>query len=166
MTRDEAIKLMCEKVDGAMSRFRDFPLILTREEFASDLRLNPVKFERAKYINATLVINTRDRDDEEEGAEYRIGIGAEVRYGEVSEAELNESILDFERRVEEAVAAISSAECAEEAVAELDRVAQEEYEALAKEIDEKAKKMRPLYIIGALAFIVGLIILFILATRA
>ena len=51
-------------------------------------------------------------------------------------------------------------------IRELDRAAELEYEALAREIEEKAKKMRPLYIIGALLFIVGLVILFIIATRA
>ena len=165
MKRDEVMEMMREKVDAAIARFASYGISATREEFASDLRLNPVKFEKANYINATLVVRTPETE-EEDGAEYRIGVGAEIKYGEAVEAEFTESVADFDRRVEEALEALASSEDPASVIRELDRAAELEYEALAREIEEKAKKMRPLYIIGALLFIVGLVILFIVATRA
>ena len=165
MKRDAVMESMREMVDAAISRFASYGISATRKEFASDLRLNPVKFERAKYINATLVLRVPETEDED-GAEYRIGVGAEIKHGEVVEADFAESVSDFERRVEEALEALSKSENPRDVIRELDRAAELEYEALAEEIEEKAKKMRPLYIIGALLFIVGMVILFIVATGA
>lgn len=165
MKRVDVMELMRERVDAAIARFTSYGISATREEFASDLRLNPVKFENAKYINATLVLRTPETEDED-GTEYRIGIGAEIKYGEVSEAEFEESVADFDRRVDEALEALAKSDDAASVIRELDRVAALEYEELVREIEEKAKKLRPLYIIGALLFIVGLVILFIVATRA
>ena len=156
---------MKEVVREATEAFSPYPLFIKVEEYYSDLRLNPVKFEKAKYINVTLVINTRDEDDDEAGFEYRIGIGAEIKYGDVVEYDLEESIKDFQTRCEECVTALAEGGDVDSVIGALSRAADEEYERLAKEIEEKAKKMRPLYIIGALLFIVGVCIMFFLATR-
>ena len=166
MKAQDALAKMKNKVESVIERFSPYPLFIGIDEFYSDLRLTPVKFEKANYINVTLVIATRDPDDDEAGAEYRIGIGAEVKHGKVDEAELEASFCDFLARVDECINELESSDTADEAIATLDKRAEEEYERLSQEIEERAKKMRPLYVLGMLLIVIGAFILFFFAARS
>ena len=146
----EATAAMHEIVDRYVEDFEKLGLIVSKEEFYSNAMLAPTSPESARFINVTLVLRTRESDDEEAGAEHRIGIGVNVKRKNVTDEELSMAEAEFCRRVKEALDALLAADDVEAAVVELDRAATEEYERIANEY----KKSLPKKIIALIAIIV------------
>jgi hypothetical protein len=96
MTCYEATERLREIAGEAAKKFESLPFHVHTEEFFSDARLGATTEEKAKYISVVVVISTNEPDDEESGAEHRIGIGIEVKSKRVSESEIETAKEDFD----------------------------------------------------------------------
>ncbi len=160
MKINEAMEKMRAIVEDAMTGFAGLGLILDTECFYSTATLAPTEPEKAKYLNITLIIKATPDDEESETAEHRVGIGVEVKWGSVGEKQLEEAESDFRERLGVALCALRESEDKEATVAELDRAATEEYEALVAKIQKTAPKI----MLGIVLVSVVAIILIVMAT--
>lgn len=154
----EAVARMHTAVDGVEALFEGYGLSISREEFYSDEQLLDTSPERAKFVNVTLILSVSRSDGSGERAEHRIGIGAEAKRGEVSEAAFSEAEAEFSKRVKEALDMLREDDDTLAAIAELDRRAAEEYEKIAKEY-ERALPKRIAAIVICLVVAVALIVI-------
>ncbi len=152
----EAVERMHEALDGVEALFLGFGLSVLREEFYSDRLLRDTSPERAKFVNVTLVLKAVGAEGE--SAEHRIGIGAEVKRGEVSETDFSEAAAEFSRRVKEALDMLRENEDTRAVIAELDRCALLEYEKLVKSYERAAPKMIAAIIICAVVAVALIVI--------
>ncbi len=164
MDVSQAFTRLNEIVEGVIPSFGNYSLFLHVENFCNNASLNPTTLEKAKYLVATLVISTRDADDDEPGIEHRIGISVEVKKHSVDEDDMETARSEFEERVEELLAALSETADTESVIKRFDEKAEAEYLEFVRELEESKKKTLPLRIIGYALFIVGAVILFAVAT--
>ena len=143
----EAVERMYAELDSVEALFSGLGLTISREEFYSDSMLRETSPERAKFVDVTLVLSVTGADGVR--AEHRIGIGAEIKHGEVSEAEYSEAEAELSRRVKEALDMLRESEDTPSVIAELDRRATEEYEKIVKNYAKAAPKMIAAIIITA-----------------
>ena len=92
-----------------------------------------------------------------------MSLGADIRTKSVNEEQLGKDIESYNKMVDDAVEVLAGYENKQEGLAHLTAKASEEYEKLLAKIEEEQKKSRRIAMIGNIAFIVGIALLFIVA---
>ena len=117
--------------------------------------------KKAKFATVSVVIST---DDTEEGDEYCLSVGAEIRFGKIDDGQLEKDLAEFGRMVDETVDRLRSYATKSEGISVLAAEANAEYEKLVEKLREDQKKQSVISAIGMALFIVGIVVLFIVAT--
>lgn len=117
--------------------------------------------KKAKFITVSVVISSADTP---KGDEYCLSLGAEVRGGKVDDAQLEKDVTEYGRMVDDSIDRLAAYESRAEGVSALAAEASKEYEALVAKLREDEKKQRMLSAIGLTLAILGVIILFVVAT--
>jgi len=163
MTREEAIERLTEAAKEDIPRFLGLGLDMRVEvKYNSALFREVSNLKRAKYINILLIFSKEGLTEEEE---YRLGMIAEVKLGQISEEDIEKEIEGFRTATDEAYAALSSADNKAERVKELTKEAEEEFNKYLEEFNQARSKGNTLQSVAAVLIVVGLLIIFLLATR-
>ena len=161
MTVKEAIEKMQATVEDSQSKLADFGFNTSVETEYMNATLASVDDEKkAKFVTVSLVIGS---EDTKEGDEYCMSLGADIRTKNVNEEQLGKDIESYQKMVDDATEILSGYEDKNEGLAYLTAKASEEYEKLLKKIEEEQKKSRKIAMIGNIAFIIGIALLFIVA---
>ena len=155
----EAYNIIKEEVEGSFSLFDGLGLYLSTENEACERKLKPaLSIDRASTISSTLTIGA---DGMSEDDYYCIYLGINVRRGEVNDEELSKALAAFRATAEKTAEAIKEQESPAVALAELGRIADEEF----KKIVEKTKKRSSVTGIGMALFWIGILIIFLVASQ-
>lgn len=162
MLPNAAIERMTEVAEESAERLRALGYLVTVEIDYMNAFLksvdNPAK---ARFITVSAVITSPETP---KGDEYCLSLGAEIRYGKIDDAQLERDICGFGKMVEESVTRLSEFESKSEGVSVLANEASKEYEALVEKLNSDQKKQRLLSAIGMILVIIGIIVLFAVAT--
>ena len=154
----EAYTIIKEEVEKSFTLFDGLDLILSIESEACDARLKAVSsIESARNISSTLTIGADGMSEEDY---YCIYLGINVKRGEVNETELEKALSAFRSTVKKTVEALREGDTPSSVLLELGRVAEEEFE----KIMEKAKKTSTTTGIGMALIVIGVLIMFLVAT--
>ena len=161
MTLTEAIKKMQDVVEAAKADLEGngFTMSVETDFMDASLRTLPDS-KRAKYVTVSLVIGA---EGIEAGDEYCMSLGADISKKGMSEEQLDKDIENYKTMVAEAKKTLAGYDNKTEGLAYLTRKAGEEYEKLMKKIEEAQMKNRKMSMIINSVFIVGLVILFLVA---
>lgn len=161
MTIQEAIEKMQATVEASKEKLSDNGFTMSVEtDYMNAMLANVEDPKKAKYVTVSLVIGS---DDTKEGEEYCMSLGADIRTKSVNEEQLGKDIESYNKMVDDAVEVLAGYENKQEGLAHLTAKASEEYEKLLAKIEEEQKKSRRIAMIGNIAFIVGIALLFIVA---
>ena len=161
MTVIEAIEKMQAAVSSSRERLEGNGFTLSVEtDYMNRMFKSVEDVQKAKYITVSLVVSD---ESTAEGEEYCMSLGAEIRGGKIDGERLDEDIQNYLKMVDDAAALLAGYENKTEGLAELTRRAGEEYEKLVARIEEDNKKSRRLSMISNIIFIVGIVLLFIVA---
>ncbi len=154
----EAYNIIKEEVEKSFSLFDGLDVRLSIESEACDTRLKAVNsIECARNISSTLTIGADGMSEEDY---YCIYLGINVKRGEVNDEELEKAISAFRSTVEKTVEALRDGDTPSSVLLELGRIAEEEFERIMK----KAKKTSTTTGIGLALMVIGVFILFLVAT--
>lgn len=161
MTLNETISRMQEVVTAAKDKLEGNGFKMSVETDYMDRSLRTVNdVKKAKYVTVSLVIGAEGL---EEGDEYCMSLGADISKKGINSEQLEKDIVNYGTMVDEAVKTLEGFENKTEGLALLTKKAGEEYEKLLKKIEEEQQKSRRLSMIINTVFIVGLVILFMVA---
>ena len=162
MTVTEAIEKMQEAVAAAKDRLEGNGFIMSVETDYMNAMLRSVSdASKAKYVTVSLVVG---KDGGKEGEEYCMSLGAEIVRKSVNDEQLSKDIEGYEKMVNEALEVLEGYEDKGEGLDVLTKRASEEYEKLMAKIKEDQKKTRRVTMIINIVFILGITLLFIVAT--
>lgn len=162
MLFSEAKDKMIALAKAAAERFRADGLIAKVEVGYMNGFLAMITDEkRAKFITVSVVITT---EHIEIGEEYCLSVGAEIRGGKVDDAQLEKDLAEFEGIIDETAERLSGYENKSVGVTTLAEEANAEYDKLVEKLRDDQKKQRVISAIGMALFIVGIVILFVVAT--
>lgn len=162
MTVDAAIARMTEVADLATERLSALGYTATVElDFMNGMLRTVEDKSRAKFITATVVITSPDTP---KGDEYCLSLGTEIRGGKVDGDQLERDIVEYGKMVDGSVERLSKFESKAEGVSALAEEASKEYEALVERLNADQKKQRVISTVGMLLVLVGVILLFVVAT--
>lgn len=157
-----AIERMRAVATDAADRLTSLGYIASVEVDYMNSFLQTVESEkRAKFITVSVVISSAETP---KGDEYCLSLGAEVRGGKVDDAQLEGDITDFTKMVTDSVDRLSAYESKADGVGALAAEANKEYEALVARLHEDQKKQRMLSALGLVLVIIGVVVLFVVAT--
>ena len=158
----EATDKMLAVAEAAAERFRADGLIARVEiGYMNAFLATVTEPKKARFMTVSLVITT---EHIEEGEEYYLSVGAEIRGGKVDDAQLEKDLAEFDGIVNETAERLSGYENKSVGVTVLAEEANAEYDKLVERLREDHKKQKVVSAIGIGLFIVGIIILFIVAT--
>lgn len=161
MTLNEAVEKMTALAEEAKERLLPYGFDMKVESEYMNVAFRTVEDpKKAKYVTASLVISAEGID---EGDEYCMSIGAQVNRGKVDDAQLEEDSGKFRKMVDDMIATLDRHEDKVEGLRELTAKANEEYKKLVAEIEENQKKAKKMSAIINVVFIVGILILFLVA---
>ena len=161
MTINEAVIKMQAAVTAAKERLLGNGFVMSVETDYMNAMLRTVPDEsKAKFITVSLVVG---KDGGKEGEEYCMSLGAEVIRKSIDEAQLDRDIESYGKMVDDAIETLAGYENKDEGLDYLTKKAGEEYEKLLEKIKEDQKKSRKVSMIINTVFIVGMILLFIIA---
>ena len=161
MTVNEAVSKMRDVVSESMHKLDGNGFIMSVETDYMNQMFKSVEDEsKAKCVTVSLVISS---ESVKEGDEYCMSLGAMITRKGVDEAQLYKDIDGFRKMVDEAVAVLAGYEKKDEGLAYLTAKANEEYEELMAKITEEQKKNRRLAMISNIVFVVGIVLLFLVA---
>ena len=161
MTVSEAIAKMQATVEGSKEKLEGNGFVMSVEtDYMNGLFKSVEDKKKAKYVTVSLVISA---EGVEEGEEYCMSLGADIRGKNVNEKQLGEDIEHYNKMVSDAAEVLSEYEDKVEGLGVLTKKAGEEYEKLMAKIEEEQKKSRKISMIGNIIFIIGIALLFIVA---
>ena len=161
MTLECAVERMTEAAELAAVKLRAAgALVSVAVEYLSSY-LKTVDEAHAKFVTVSLVITSDGLPEDEE---YCISLGAELRRGNIDSERLECDILKFEKLVAEAEGRISAVENKREAITALAAEAAAEFDRLVAKLNEDHRKGKIISAIGMALVIIGVILLFIVAT--
>ena len=162
MLLNEALDKMKAVAEAAAERFREDGFNAKVETSYMNAFLATVtEPKKAKFATVSVVIST---EDTEEGEEYCLSVGAEIRFGKIDDGQLEKDLAEFGRMVDETVERLRSYATKSEGISVLAAEANAEYEKLVEKLREDQKKQSVISAIGMALFIVGIVVLFIVAT--
>ena len=152
---------MQEVVEAAKEELagNGFTMSVETDFMDSSLRTLPDE-KRAKYVTVSLVVGAEGIN---EGDEYCMSLGADISKKGMNEEQLAKDIENYKNMVTEAKEILAGYENKTEGLAYLTKKAGEEHEKLLKKIEEAQIQNRKISMIINSVFIVGLIILFLVA---
>ena len=152
---------MKDVVSESMHKLDGNGFIMLVETDYMNQMFNSVEDEsKAKCVTVSLVISS---ENVKEGDEYCMSLGAMITRKGVDEAQLYKDIEGYRKMVDEALEVLSQYEKKDEGLAYLTAKANEEYEQLMAKITEDQKKNRRLAMISNIVFVVGIVLLFLVA---
>ena len=161
MTLNETICRMQEVVSAAKEKLEGNGFTMSVETDYMDKMLRTVSGTKgARYVTVSLVVGAEGL---EEGDEYCMSLGADISRKGINAEQLEKDIENYERMVDEAAEVLKGYENKTEGLAFLTKKAGEEYEKLLKKIEEEQRKNQRMSMIINSVFIVGIIILFMVA---
>ena len=162
MLLNEALAKMKTVAEAAAERLREDGFNAKVESSYMNAFLATVtEPKKAKFATVSVVIST---EDTEEGDEYCLSVGAEIRFGKIDDGQLEKDLAEFGRMVDETVERLRSYATKSEGISALAAEANAEYEKLVEKLREDQKKQSVISAIGMALFIVGSVVLFIVAT--
>jgi hypothetical protein len=161
MTLENAVERMTEAAELAAAKLREAGASVSVEVDYMNSYLKTVDEAQAKFVTTSLVITAEGIP---EGKEYCISLGAELRRGNIDAERLECDILKFEKLVDEAADRIYACENKSEAVSALATEAEAEFDKLVEKLNEDHRKGKLISAIGMGLVIIGVVILFIIAT--
>ena len=163
MTVTEAVSKMQAIVEASKDRLEGNGFIMSVETDYMNYMLRQVPdAKKARYVTVSLIVG---KEGGEKGEEYCMSLGAMITKKGVDEATLEKNIAEYEAMVNETVETLESFEDKNEGHDCLTAKANEEYQKLLAKVEEDRKKSRRISTISNIIFIVGIVILFILALR-
>lgn len=161
MTVNEAVSKMKDVVSESMHKLDGNGFIMLVETDYMNQMFKSVEDEsKAKCVTVSLVISS---ENVKEGDEYCMSLGAMITRKGVDEAQLYKDIEGYRKMVDEALEVLAGYEKKDEGLAYLTAKANEEYEQLMAKITEDQKKNRRLAMISNIVFVVGIVLLFLVA---
>ena len=161
MTVNEAVSKMKDVVSESMHKLDGNGFIMLVETDYMNQMFKSVEDEsKAKCVTVSLVISS---ENVKEGDEYCMSLGAMITRKGVDEAQLYKDIEGYRKMVDEALEVLAGYEKKDEGLAYLTANANEEYEQLMAKITEDQKKNRRLAMISNIVFVVGIVLLFLVA---
>ena len=161
MTINEAVNKMQSIVADAKERLEGNGFVMSIETDYMNAMLRSVpNIDKARYVTVSLVVG---KEGGKEGEEYCMSLGAAIARKSVDEEQLAKDIESYEKMVNEAVETLAGYEDKNEGLDYLTKKASEEYEKLLAKIREEQKKSRRVSMIINAVFIVGMVLLFIVA---
>lgn len=153
---------MIALAEAAAERFRADGLIAKVEVSYMNGFLAMITDEkRAKFITVSVVITT---EHIEIGEEYCLSVGAEIRGGKVDDAQLEKDLAEFDGIINETAERLYAFENKSVGVTTLAEEANAEYDKLVEKLREDQRKHKVISAIGMALFVVGIVILFVVAT--
>ena len=135
-------------------------IMLVETDYMNQMFKSVEDESKAKCVTVSLVISS---ENVKEGDEYCMSLGAMITRKGVDEAQLYKDIEGYRKMVDEALEVLSGYEKKDEGLAYLTANANEEYEQLMAKITEDQKKNRRLAMISNIVFVVGIVLLFLVA---
>lgn len=161
MTVSEAIAKMQATVEGSKAKLEGNGFVMSVETDYMNGSFKTVQdVKKAKFVTVSLVIGAAGTD---EGEEYCMSLGADIRSKNVNEKQLEEDIAHYLKMVDDAAEVLEGYEDKLEGLNVLTKKASEEFEKLVAKIEEEQKKSRRISMIGNIVFIIGIALLFIIA---
>ena len=158
----EATDKMMAVAEAAAEKFRADGLIAKVEVGYMNAFLAMITDpKKARFITVSVVIST---EHIEIGEEYCLSVGAEIRGGKVDDAQLEKDLAEFEGIINETAERLSSFENKSVGVTTLAEEANAEYDKLVEKLREDQKKQKVVSAIGMALFLVGIVIIFVVAT--
>ena len=154
----EAYEKIKAEVENALPLFDGIKVNVSVENEICDGNLDTIEdISRAKSISSTLVIGA---DGLTEDDNYCLYLGLDVKRGEVKDDEVNKTVSEFRKTLEEVRSTLAVSEDTTKTLLELGKAAEEEFEEVMKQI----KKSSRISGIAAALFGIGVLILFLVAT--
>lgn len=161
MTVSEAIAKMQALAYSAKEKLDIYGFDIKIETDCMDSRLRTVSTpEKSRFATVALIIGGNGIN---EGEEYCLSIGVAVRGKNVNDGQLEQDSSKFVELVDETISVLEAHENKTDAIKILTEKATEEYNKLLAEIEENRQKSRRISLISNVAFVVGIIILMIVA---
>ena len=135
-------------------------IMLVETDYMNQMFKSVEDESKAKCVTVSLVISS---ENVKEGDEYCMSLGAMITRKGVDEAQLYKDIEGYRKMVDEALEVLAGYEKKDEGLAYLTAKANEEYEQLMAKITEDQKKNRRLAMISNIVFVVGIVLLFLVA---
>ena len=162
MLLDAAVEKMTEAADAASFELGAIGLLTSVEvEYMNALLATTDDPKRAKFVTVSLVIRAAETP---EGDEYCLSVGAEIRGGKVEDGQLESDLATFDTMVKETVTRLAAYESKSEGVSVLANEASAEFEKLVEKLKGEQKKQRVISAIGIALAVIGIVVLFVVAT--
>ena len=162
MTLNDAVSKMLDTVNSAKEKLEGNGFTMSVETDYMDSALRNVSdVKKAKYVTVSLVIGAEGLAH---GDEYCMSFGAQIFRNTVKDEQLEKNTESYCKMVDEALEILAGYENKTEGLTHLTKKAGEEYEKLMKKIEEEQKKNRKISTMINIAFIVGFVILFMIAS--
>ena len=157
-----AIEKMTAAAELAAEKIREIGLSASVEcSYMSALLQTVESPKRAKFVTVSVVISA---EDTARGDEYCLSVGAEIRGGAVDDSLLERDLSSFSDMVEETVERLSGFDSLSKGVSVLASEAEAEYCRLLEKLRADQKKQRLISAIGLSLAVIGIVILFVVAT--
>ena len=160
MTVSEALNKMQEVVEAAKNRLEGNGFVMSVEtEYLSTMFRALPDEKKASYVTVFLIVG---KEGGAEGEEYCLSLGASIFKHSVDGEKLAQDIESYEELVNNTVETLAEYENKDEGLDYLTKKASEEYEERMAKVREVQEKNRKISRIVNAAFLIGLVILFII----
>ena len=159
MILSEAVERMTSAAEAVAERMREKGLCAKAECTYMNAVFQTVgEPKKARFVAVSVTICI-----DEDGDEYCLSVGADIHRGKIEDEQLEKNLSEFDAAADETIARLDSFDTLGEGVAQLAAESRAEYEKLVERLREDHKKQRIVSAIGMVLFIIGIVILFVVA---